>query len=369
LTIDALRADRVRPDLMPRLAALAARSVEFTNARAQAPNTPRSFPSILTSRYPSQVHWQSPLGNYSNLLPDNVTLFAETARAGLRGIGVFSHFYFTADRGISKGIAEWSNDGALSIHDSNTDSAAPRIVPRVTSRLERAAAGGERFALWTHLFEPHSSYMEHPGFTPTGTGYKLLESKYDGECAFVDKYVGEILDTLERTGLAKKTAVFVFADHGEAFGEHRFFFHGETIYDEVQRVPLIAYVPGLAPRRVDDPVMLIDLAPTVLDLVKAKIPDSFRGQSLLGVMLGEKLPRTRPVFGEMLPNHSWNQHHKFMVEGDWKLIYRISDNALELYDLAHDPKEQHNLWERERTRGLALKRKLVEWMETELPRS
>jgi hypothetical protein len=369
LTIDALRADRLRADLMPRLAQLAARGVTFTNARAQAPNTPRSFPSILTSRFPSQIRWQSPLGNYSNVLPGNPTLFEETAKAGLRGIGIFSHFYFTPERGLSRGIAEWSNEGALSIHDSNTDIAAPRIVPRVLARLGRAGERHERFILWTHLFEPHSSYMEHPGIPVHGAGYQLLESKYDGECAFVDRYVGQILDALERTGLAKSTAVFVFADHGEAFGEHRYFFHGETLYDETQRVPLIAYVPGLAPRQVADPVMLIDLGPTVLDLIKATIPESFRGQSLLPAMLGESLPKTRRVYAEMLPNHSWNHHHKLMVEGDWELLYRVSENAFELYDLASDRAAQHNLWERQHARGLELKRKMVEWMEGELPRS
>src|SRR5262249_47354129 len=155
-------------------------------------------------------------------------------KAGLRGIGIFSHFYFTPDRGLKSGIAEWGNDGALNIHDSNSDIASPRIVPRVVSRLERAAAPKERFILWTHPFEPHSTYMDHPEF-PThlsGAGPRALEARYDGECAYVDLYVGKILAALEKSGLADKTAVLVFADHGEAFGEHQKFFHGETIYDE-----------------------------------------------------------------------------------------------------------------------------------------
>ncbi|HJZ85854.1 MAG TPA: sulfatase-like hydrolase/transferase [Polyangia bacterium] len=366
LTIDALRVDRVRPDLMPRLHAFAESATQFTNTRAQAPNTPRSFPSILTSRYPSQIKWATPMANYSNLLPDNVTLFEQTAKAGLRGIGIFSHFYFTPDRGLSKGFAEWSNDGALSIHDSNHDIAAPRIVPRVLARLEKAAASHERFVLWTHLFEPHSTYMEHPEFPVHVGGLAGLRAKYDGECAFVDKYVGEVLDALDRTGLAGRTAVAIFADHGESFGEHRFYFHGETIYDEVLHVPLFVRVPGVPPRRVDAPTMLIDLAPTLLDLVKADLPGAFRGQSLLGPLLGDAPPPTRRVYAEMLPAHNWNHHHKAMVESGWKLLYRVSDNAFELYHLKVDAGEHHNLWESERTRGADLKRKLLEWMESEL---
>jgi arylsulfatase A-like enzyme len=369
VAIDALRADRVRKDLMPHLHKLAEDSAQFRDARAQAPNTPRSFPSLFLSRYPSQVKWQSPLANYSAVLPGNPTLFEQTARAGLRGIGIFSHFYFTPDRGLSGGFAEWSNDDARSIHDSNHDIAAPRIVPRVVARLERAAAAKERFILFTHLFEPHSTYMEHPEFPVHATGMAALAAKYDGECAFVDHYLGQILDALDKTKLAERTAVIVLADHGEAFGEHRFYFHGETIYDEVQRVPLVIHVPGLSPRKIDSPVMLIDVAPTVLDLIKGDIPPSFRGQSLLPALLGEPLPEDRRVFMEMLPAHAWNHHHKAMVERGWKLLYRLSENALELYDVRADPTEQHNLWERERARGAELKRKLLEWMEGELPRS
>jgi arylsulfatase A-like enzyme len=366
ITIDALRADRVRPELMPHLAGFARQAVDFTNARAQAPNTPRSFPSILTSRYPSQIRWQSPLAAYSNLLPENVTLFQRTEEAGLRGIGIFSHFYFTPERGIARGMAEWSNEGALSLHDSNHDTAAPRIVPRVVRRLEQAAHERQRFILWTHLFEPHSTYMEHPEFPVHGSGFSALEQKYDGECAFVDRYVGQIFDALSRTGLDQDTAVFVFADHGEAFGEHRFWFHGETIYDEVLKVPLLVRVPGVPPRRVGDPVMLIDLAPTILDLIKADIPPSFRGASLLGVLLGDALPKDRRVYAEMLPVHTWKHHHKAMVAGEWKLLYKLTENAFELYHLAADPTEQHNLWDRERQKGTELKQKLLEWMESEL---
>jgi arylsulfatase A-like enzyme len=371
ITIDALRADRMRPDLMPRVSKLASESVLFTNARAQAPNTPRSFPSVITSRYPSQVKWIQPLNNYPNLSPDNVTLFEQTAKAGLHGIGIFSHFYFTPTRGISRGMAEWSNEGALTIHDSNFDSAAPRIVPRVIKRLDKAAAGKERFLLWTHLFEPHSSYMEHPGIPtrPSGYGPQALESKYDGECAFVDRYVGEILDALGKDGLAKDTVVVVFADHGESFNEHRKFFHGETVYDEVQRVPFIIHVPGLAPRKIDDSVMLMDLAPTILDLVKAEIPKSFRGVSLLGTMLGDALPKDRRVFGEMMPCHELMLDHRFLVEGEWKLYYKVTDNVFELYHLTQDPTEQHNLWDREREKGADLRRKLLEWMRGELRHS
>ena len=121
--------------------------------------------------------------NYPNLLPSNDTFFEGLAAAGLKPIGIFSHFYFTADRGISKAFAEWSNDGAGTIAESNKDIASPRIVPRVIERLRKAAARKERFVLWTHLFEPHSSYMPHKEFPPTLGG----RAGADGEVRLRDR--------------------------------------------------------------------------------------------------------------------------------------------------------------------------------------
>ena len=148
--------------------------------------------------------------------------------------------------------------------------------------------------MWTHFFEPHSRYMEHPEFPVHDGGLKGLEEKYDAEVSFADKYIGEVLDTLDQTGQAKDTAVVIFSDHGEAFGEHRFggermYFHGQTLYDELLRVPLMIRVPGVKPRVVDGNVALLDLAPTLCDLVKAPRPPSMHGHSLLGALLGEPL--------------------------------------------------------------------------------
>src|SRR5437879_13411781 len=140
-----------------------------------------------------------------------------------------------------------------------------------------------KWILWTHFFEPHSRYMEHDEFPVHSGGPKGLEEKYDAEVSFADKYIGEVLDALDKSGQAKDTAVVSFSDHGEAFGEHRFggermYFHGQTLYDELLRVPLLLRVPKVAPRAIDDPVMLIDLAPTLLDLFQVERPPTFQGR-------------------------------------------------------------------------------------------
>ncbi|HEY8926397.1 MAG TPA: sulfatase-like hydrolase/transferase, partial [Polyangia bacterium] len=273
ITIDALRGDRLgvagysRPDekgrsLTPNLDALARRGAYFRRVWSQAPNTPRSFPSILTSQTPSGVKWDKPRVNYPNLLESNHTFFEDLRAAGLTPIGIFSHFYFTADRGISKAFKEWSNEGAGTIAESNKDIASPRIVPKVIARLKKAAASKERFVLWTHLFEPHSSYMTHKEFPSSGaSGPAGLMEKYDHEIAYVDSWVGKVLAALESTGLAKKTAVVIMADHGEAWGEHKFFFHGQDLFDEQLRIPLIIAVPGREPVTSEEPVAAYDVGP------------------------------------------------------------------------------------------------------------
>jgi choline-sulfatase len=264
----------------------------------------------------------------------------------LKPIGIFSHFYFTPDRGISRGFAEWSDDGAGTIAESNKDIASPRIVPKVIERLRQAAARKERFALWTHLFEPHSSYMTHKEFPTSLSGVPGLMEKYDYEIAFCDSWVKKLIDAVDELGLAENTAIVVIADHGEAWGEHKVFFHGQDLFDEQLRVPMIFVVPGRPAQVVEDPVALVDVAPTLLDLVGAPIPANMRGRSLWPrIQAGKTAPPAapRPIFSELLPATAWPHHATMMLDGNHKLIHRISDRRWELYDLKSDPGEKKDL--------------------------
>jgi len=373
IAVDATRADRLgvagygRPagrSLTPNLDALARRGAYFRRVWSQAPNTPRSFPSFVTSRYPSEIAWQKRSLNYSPLLPSNRTIFEPMASAGLHPIGIFSHFYFTADRGISKGFAEWSDDGAKTIADSNKDIAAPRIVPRVIDRLKKAAKTGERFVLWTHLFEPHSSYMSHAEFPTTLSGVQGLEEKYDYEIAYDDLWIGKILKTLDETKLADNTAIVVFGDHGEAWGEHKIYFHGQNLTEEQLRVPLIIAVPGRAPVTSDAEAGLIDVGPTLLDLIGVAPQPNLHGRSLLPVIDGATLP-PRPIFAELLPSTATPDHEVVMVDRGHKLVHKVSERRFELFDLAADPKQLQNLAEDPGHKALLdeLKGKLVAFEE------
>ena len=379
VVVDTVRADRLGvagylragKSLTPRIDALAKDGVRFTHAYAQAPNTPRSFPSIMTSRLPSQIAWGSDFHNFPPLNDENLTMFEVLRDAGLHTAGFASHFYFSAGRGATQGFLEFDNEGAKTIADSNTDIASPRIVPRAVARMKQLGAEKKRFAMMVHLFEPHSRYVEHEEFPIQSKGVEGLEEKYDYEIAFVDRWVGELVDGLAAAGVAGDTMVVLLSDHGEAFGAHKFggermFFHGQTLYDELLRVPLIFHAPGLPARTVDSRVMLIDVAPTLAELVGVTPPPMFLGRSLRPALTGEALP-PRPITAEVMPAPSWKHDLKMLIgEDDKKIIYRISDGVFELYDLAADPGELANLAAGQPDLLARMKERITRWMETEL---
>jgi arylsulfatase A-like enzyme len=388
--VDTLRFDRLGvagyqrdgKSLTPRIDQFAKQAVVFRKAYAQAPNTPRSVPSFMSSRYPSHVKFDKRFKDYGEVQDANELLFEALAPAGLRTIGETSHFYFCdvvkypkacADfprpkhSNITQGADEWDNGEAVDIAPSNHDIAGPRIVKKAIARLDELAGSKQRFAMLVHLFEPHSTYMEHPGMPITEHGEASLAQKYDYEVAFDDGLIGELLDQLDKDGLAANTTVVLMADHGEAFGTHtmageRLFFHGQSLYDELLHVPVMFRVPGQAPRQVDDVVQLIDLAPTIADLVGAPIPKSWMGRSLVPAIVGQPLP-PKPAFAELLPAPEWDHDGRSMISADGSrhVFYRISDNRWEIYDLVADPQEKKNLADSD-PKAKELEAELASWI-------
>lgn len=380
ILVDTVRADRLgvagyRRDgksLTPRLDALAQEGSYFTRAYAQSPNTPRSLPSIFTSRFPSQVAVDKSFKNYPRVLDENLTVFEALQQAGVYTAGFASHFYFVEERNIRQGFDMFDNEGALDIAGSNKDIASPRIVPKAEAKLAELAKDGRRFAMFVHLFEPHSTYVEHEGFAITERGILGLMQKYDYEIAYVDQWVGRLLDALAQNGLADDTLVVVLADHGEAFGVHRIagkkmYFHGQTLYDELMRVPLIMRVPGAEPGVYDDVSMLVDVAPTLLDAMGVERPASFSGRSLLARIRGGA-PAPRFAYAELLPAPSWNHSARMMVapDGRHKVYAHTSEQRFELFDLGADPEETKDLSRAMPEQLERMKEELLRFVEVDL---
>ncbi|MDY0059345.1 MAG: sulfatase-like hydrolase/transferase [Myxococcota bacterium] len=363
ILVDTVRADHVgaygyaRPTT-PRIDALAAEGILFERCYAQSPHTPRSIPSIFTSRLPSQIRWHKPRISYPLLVPENLTFAEALAAQGMATGLAASHFFFEPKYGATQGFTEIDNTGATSLPDSNKDIASPRIVKRLHGRLaqlQERTHRGERFLLFVHLFEPHSTYMRHPAPDDFGRGWMDL---YDGEIHFVDRHVGMILDRLAEVGLADSTAVVLLSDHGEGNGEHGFKWHGQHIYNEGMHVPLILRVPGAAPRRIATPVALLDVGPTLLDLAGFPIPESFQGRSLVPAVRGEQLPEI-PVFGQLLPYPYCKEEVHSLILGPHKVLFHRTNNTWALYDLLADPQEQQDIFAKEPARARELQQLLL----------
>jgi arylsulfatase A-like enzyme len=375
IMIDTVRADRLGvagyqrdgKSLTPRLDAFAGEATRFTRAYSQASNTPRAMPAFMTARYPSTIKVDKLFKNYPTLHDDNVMLFEVLREAGYKTFGFSSHFYFREERNFTQGFDEYDNEGALDIAPSNKDTASPRIVPKVTAKLAELGAAKQRFAMWVHLFEPHSTYMEQDGWKITERGTAGLIQKYDYEIAFTDGYVGQIFDALAAHGLAENTVVVLVSDHGEAFGVHTFagakmFFHGQTLYDELLRIPLLVKVPGRPAGTSDAVVQLIDVAPTILDAVGIARPPTFQGRSLVPALRGEAL-EGKPAFAELIPYPSWNHEARAVISADgrWKLFDRVSDGKKELYDLSEDPEERKDRFRDETAKAQELEDLLLDF--------
>jgi arylsulfatase A-like enzyme len=174
-----------------------------------------------------------------------------------------------------------------------------------------------------------------------------LRSLYDGEIRYTDHYVGRLLAELRRLGIAGRTTVVFTADHGEEFLEHGGLKHAATLYREVLDVPLIIRDPGrVAPgKRVRNPVLLSDLAATILAALGVEAPPGMGGANLLDPAA---LPADRPLYGEMMASPDQpvtterGQGKRSIALDRWKLIRNLHTGRDALYDLALDPAEERD---------------------------
>ncbi|OIP40626.1 MAG: hypothetical protein AUK47_08010 [Deltaproteobacteria bacterium CG2_30_63_29] len=371
LIVDTMRQDRTGyagygREVTPELDKIATRSVVFRHAHSQAPNTPRSMPSIFSGRYPSEVAWKKRFQNFSPVRDDVTTVFEVLAAGGYVNHSVTSHWYFQEVRNLNAGFDNWDNTGWVDIAPSNTDVSSPRIYEKLPGHLDELMASGKPWTMFIHLADPHGRYMKHAGVVPD-FGNELVD-KYDQDLRFADVYVGKIWELLDSKGLLDTTAVVITSDHGEAFGEHGQHFHGQTIYDEILQVPLVMYLPGVEPIQIDTPVELIDIAPTLLDATGLAIPDSFSGRSLVPAIEEPSSFLPRPTYAEVLACPSWDEEIRALTQGELKLVWRVSKGFYELYNLTNDPTEQKNILRSNSEQAERMKAAMAQFVEQTLRR-
>ena len=376
ILVDTFRSDRLdafggERRLMPMLDGLAARSSVFRNAYASSAWTSPSVASLFTSRHPSQHG----ISDFGSILAEEEQTLAEALRARGYATGGFS-----ANGLIRKQLG----------YDQGFDRFETQRVAGATARTrsERAIETGKRALAWLdslppdaqapvflylHLMNPHAPYdpprpslrrVFGPGALPdvdatneliwaknelSDASRLAIERLYDAEVNGLEAELGSILLGLEHRGLFEDALVVVVADHGEEFWEHGGFGHGQSLYDELVRVPLLVHAPGQAHRiEVEQPVSLIDLAPTLLEAVGEDPPPHFAGRSLWPYLNGGAR-RTEPaeeapaVVSELLRAQILRrgplQHERAVVIGSSKLIVEV-DGTRHYFERSTDPGER-----------------------------
>ncbi|MSP61371.1 MAG: hypothetical protein EXR72_13700 [Myxococcales bacterium] len=384
ITIDAVRADHVGAYGYPRattpnIDALAREGVLFKNGWAHSPSTRYSVPAILSGRYESTIAWGSPAVHWPPpVLPENRLLAEMFKEHGYRtgGFLPLPNRYCDRGWGIDQGMDDW--DCTLeTLHTGGDPARTTGSSSQELADLGIAWIGAhkaEPLFLWMHFYDPHYFYENHKEITPFGESDL---DRYDGELKFTDLHVGRVIEALKAQGLWDRSVVIVSSDHGEGLGEHGISQHGYHIYIQQHKVPYIVRVPGIAPRVVEEPVGHVDLFPSLLNLLRAPDEAQLFGRSFVDLMLPpgtgtetETETETNPervVFGEV--EYEGPVIRKSVATRDWHLIANVVPaHTFELYHIAEDPEEAHDLAGNGLAEEVRLRGALAAWMdESALP--
>jgi arylsulfatase A-like enzyme/Tfp pilus assembly protein PilF len=348
LTLDTTRADHLAcygyPDVRtPHLDSLARRGVLFEQAAANSPLTLPAHCSILTGMYPT-YHGVRINGNTA-LNEAQVTIAEVLSAQGYQCGAFIGAFVLDGRWGLKQGFQHYDDQFDLDKHKHIDLGAIQRpgneVMDVALDWLEEQKRAP--FFAWIHLYDPHTPY-EPPEPYLSEYGPKGLTGLYDGEIAFMDEQIGRCLDWLENNGLDDNTILVLVGDHGEGLGSHGEGTHGYFIYDYAIHVPLIIVTPfeGLRGARVSSQVRIVDIFPTLLEMVAFTPPTETHGRSLLPLMFRPQKEEDGIAYAEsMSPNiqFGWSSIHSLRTTQ-----YKYIDTPkAELYDLTQDPDEQTNL--------------------------
>jgi choline-sulfatase len=339
VTLDTTRADRLSPYgfmdiVMPGLERLAREGVQFDQAMTASPLTLPSHCTLFTGLLPPRHDVRD---NADSPLAPAVTTMAEILDArGYRTAAFVSSAVLDPDRGLSQGFDVYR--AASSGEDARANRRERRGDEVMTEAIEwLGGVGRSPFFLWVHLYDPHRPYDPPEPFRSRHT------DPYIGELAFIDSQIDRLLTALDGLKLRDRSVVVVAGDHGESLGDHGERDHGIFVYQSVLRVPLIVRVPDVAPRRIRSVVRLVDVLPTVLEVLN--VPGQRGdGVSLLDMMRGRQAPVDLEAYAESLyPRRFGWSPLRAIRDGRFKFI---DAPRPELYDLETDPFEERNVYEK-----------------------
>ena len=343
LTIDSLRADMPwagyeRP-IAPRLTELYKQSIAFTRAYSTSSFTSKSIPGILTGRYPSELQRTGQF--FTRYVEPKDFVCTHLSAQGIPCVGAHAHMYFAPKTsGFEYGFERWVIVPGITFdYQKDPYVTSDKLTPIAIEQLTEIAKDNRPFVAWYHYMDCHDEYKSHPESPHFG---KKARDLYDEEVFYTDLWIGKLLDFVEAQPWAKKTAIIVTADHGEAFGEHNSWRHAREVWEPLVRVPLFIKVPGRTPRAIDVPRSGIDIPATIVELVGAKDVPPMTGKSLMPDIDGKK-PEARDVIVD-LPEDDHNEKRRALIHDKTKIIAFGDDVRFSLFDLENDPGENNDLW-------------------------
>ena len=352
ISIDTLRADHLSSygssDVStPHIDRLAEEGVLFERVQSVAPTTLPAHASLFTGQSPLRHDVHDNIGFYlSESIP---TLASHLNEAGYRTGGFVGAFVLDSRFGIARGFDTYYDDFEAEPETVADGFVVQRrgeeVLERAIEWMEKAAEPSPKpkpFFTFLHFYDPHTPYDPPAPFQPAEDSDT---ARYRGEVAYADSLVGQFLSWLSRRELDETTVVALVSDHGEALGSHGERTHGFFLYEAALRVPWIVRYPG-APRgtRVSGLARIIDVAPTLIDLLSLAPLSGIDGESLRVLIDDPQQASELAAYAEtFVPrlSYGWSELRS-LRRGSHKLILAPRS---ELYDVEQDPGEVHDLKE------------------------
>ena len=344
ISVDTLRADHLgaygAPVPTPTIDRLAEEGVLFEKTITPVPVTLPSHTSLFTGTYPI-AHGVRDNGSFQ-LDQSRQTIAEAFQSAGYRTAAFIGAFALDSRFGLDQGFDHYDDfygDTSAFGDFAISERPADEVLKPALAWLEEQQ--GEPWLAFVHLWDPH-----HPYLPPSPFRESHFDDPYTGEIAYVDNALGRFLNELEAQGGLENTLIIFTADHGEGRGEHGEKTHGTFAYETTLHVPLIMNWKGVLPagRRVPLRVRLIDVAPTVFELVGFEPQEEHQGRSLVPLVLDPTQEAERETYFETLSfnlNRNWAP-----LTGVYIGRHKYIDLPIpEIYDISADPRETRNLYE------------------------
>jgi len=364
ITIDTLRADMLgaygKASLTPFTDSLMDKMIVFKTPFATGPYTQASFQGILASEYYLEY------GKEKKLNKDKTLISEPLKNAGIFTAAFHSNAYLSYFFGYNKGWEVFYDSMSDDVTDMYPFIRGNDINKKAKGFLNNFSFSKPLF-LWVHYMDVHEPYIAEDSYLSKidpslklskdemfklfkevilkrdisdASTVETLKKLYMAKVAETDQYLKELFEVFDQKGLLDSSTIIITSDHGDEFSEHGGLSHDGKMYKELIHVPFLVYDKSYSSTVIDTPVSLIDIPPTICDIMGVGPAPSFKGRSLYP--FEDVLPHT--LYGEAMGKlgHKEKDTDKpiyYMVEDGLKVIYRKDGSQWEAYDIAGDPKD------------------------------